>query len=80
MRCVPIENTIKDLVENLRRKGSVLNHNHGDSGKQVSVLTEEKIETVRESVVEDPNKSYGKRAQALLMKPPSMLTILEKVL
>ena len=36
------------------------------------------IEAVRASVVEDPNKSYRKRAQALLMKPSSTLTILKK--
>ena len=31
----------------------------------------------RISDVEDPNKSYRKRGQALLMKPLSMLTILQ---
>ena len=36
------------------------------------------MEAVRSSVVEDPNKSYRKRAQTLLMKPSSMLTILKK--
>ena len=71
--------TIKDPVENFRRKGSVLNYNRGASGRPVSVRTGEKIETVRASVVEHPNKSCRKRAQAILMKPSSLLTIvLEK--
>ena len=62
------QNTIKDLVESFRKKGSVLNHNHGASAVPVSVLTGEKVEAARSSVVEDPNKSYRKRAKALLMK------------
>ena len=38
----------------------------------------EKIETIRLSVIEDPKKSYRKRAQALNMKPTSLLKILRK--
>ena len=71
-------NTIKDLIEDFRRKGSVLNHNREASGRPVSGRTEEKIEAVRASVVEDPNKSYRKRVHALLMEPSSILTILKK--
>ena len=51
---------MKDLVGNFRRKGSVLNHNRGASGKAISVTTGEKIEVVRASVVKDPNKIYRK--------------------
>ena len=40
--------------------------------------TVENIETVRLSVIEDPKKSYRKRAQALNMKPTSLLTIQRK--
>lgn len=78
VRYAPAKNTIQNLVENFKRKGSVLNQNRGASGRPVSVRTGEKIEAVRSSVVEDPNKSYRKRAQTLVMKPSSMLTILKK--
>lgn len=74
----PTNKTIKNLVENFRRKGSILNLNRGASGRPVSVRSEENIETVRVSVFEDRNKSYRKRAQTLLMKPSSLLTILKK--
>ena len=50
------KNMIKNLVENFKRKGSVLNHNSGASGRPISLCTGEKIETARASVV-DPNKS-----------------------
>ena len=59
------KNTIK---ENFRGKGSVLNHNREASGRPVSGRTGEKIEAARASVVEEPNKSYRKRFQVLLMK------------
>ena len=55
------KNTISDLVENFRRKGSIFKHNRRDSGRPVSVRTGVRIEAVRASVVEDPNKSYRKR-------------------
>ena len=74
------KNTIQNLVENFKRKESVHNQNRGASGRPVSVRTGEKIEDVRSSVVEDPNKSYRKRAQTLVMKPSTMLTILKKEL
>ena len=60
------------------RNGSVLNHYRGAFGILVSVSIEEKIDAVWASVVEDPNKSYRKRAQASVMKPSSMLTKLER--
>ena len=59
------KNTIKGPVENFRGKESVLCNNIGASGRPVPVCTGEKIEAVRASVVEDSNKSYRKRAQAL---------------
>ena len=61
--------------ENFRRKGSVLNHNRGASGRPVSVRTEETTKAVRASVIETPNKSNIKRAQALLMEQSSMLIL-----
>ena len=38
------KSTIKDLIENFRRKESVLNHNRVASGRLVSVRTGKKIE------------------------------------
>ena len=55
------------------------NHNR-ISERSVSVRNEEKMEAVRAFVVEDPDKSYRKRVQALLMIPSSMLKILKKTL
>ena len=61
VRYAPTKNTTKDHAEDFRRKISVLNHNSGGAtGRPVSVRTGQKIEVVRGSVVENPNKSYRK--------------------
>ena len=66
--CVMHKNTIKDLFENFRITGSVLNHNREASGRPVSVHTGEKIEAVGASVVEDPNKELQKESSGLINK------------
>ena len=76
VRHSPSSKTVKNIVAKFKTKGSVLNQHKGASGRPKECRTV--AETVRLSVIEDPKKSYRKRAQALNMKPTSLLTILRK--
>lgn len=78
VRRSPSSKTIKNIAVKFETKGSVLNQHKGASGRPKECRTVENIETVRLSVIEDPKKSYRKRAQALNMKPTSLLTVLRK--
>ena len=85
VRHSPSSKTIKRIVVKYITKGSVLNQQKAKKKNQSKKCrrpkeyrTVEHSETVRLSVIEDPKKSYWKRAQALNMKPTSLLTILRK--
>ena len=78
VRRSPSSKTIESTVVKFKTKGPVLNQQKVASWRPKECHTVENIKTVRLSVIEDPKKSYRKRAQALRVKPISLLTTLRK--
>ena len=78
VRRSPSSKSIKSIVVKLKTNGSGLSQQKGTFGRPKRCRTVKNIETVRLSVIADPKKSHRKLAQALNMKPTSLLTVLRK--